>query len=138
MLSTESYVRVDGASKGKIVVDMKGFRNDKGAARIALFRGSEGFPGKPEKAFAGASSAIRQGRAQAIFDAVPSGDYCIAVLHDDNMSNRMETNLLGIPKKGYGVSNNPRKLLRAPTFDDARVYVSQSELKVDVEMNYLL
>lgn len=52
------------------------------------------------------------------------GIYAVAVHHDANTNGKMDTNFFGIPKEGYGISNDPRPRFRAPRFDEARVVVS--------------
>lgn len=54
-----------------------------------------------------------------VFSDLAPGDYGILVLHDENDNGRMDTNFIGIPKEGYGFSNNP-SVMRKATFDEAR------------------
>jgi uncharacterized protein (DUF2141 family) len=47
----------------------------------------------------------------------------------------MNKNMLGIPKEGYGVSNNVKNLMSAPSFKEAKfTHKSFSELNID--LNY--
>jgi uncharacterized protein (DUF2141 family) len=53
-----------------------------------------------------------------IFNKVPAGRYAVAVYHDENLNGKMDANLLGIPREGYGFSNNP-KVFGKPDFEEA-------------------
>lgn len=55
---------------------------------------------------------------------MPSGRHAVAIGHDLNGNQRVDTNFLGMPKEAWGVSRNPRPALRAPRFDEAAFEVS--------------
>jgi uncharacterized protein (DUF2141 family) len=46
------------------------------------------------------------------------GTYAINVIHDKNNNNKLDTNLFGIPKEGWGCSNDARGIMGAPKFKD--------------------
>lgn len=56
---------------------------------------------------------------QHVFTGLAPGDYSVLVMHDENGNGRLDTNFIGIPKEGYGFSNNP-SVMRKATFDEAR------------------
>ncbi|MBK25174.1 MAG: hypothetical protein CME70_14365 [Halobacteriovorax sp.] len=53
----------------------------------------------------------------------------MAVYHDKNSDFELNTNGLGIPKEGFGFSNNPRILFGAPKFKKAKFKLKASENK---------
>lgn len=55
------------------------------------------------------------------------GTYAIALLHDNNYDGKMNKTLFGLPKEGYGFSNNARGRLGPPTFDDASFTLTEGE-----------
>jgi len=69
-----------------------------------------------------------------VFEVVP-GRYAAALHHDANANGRMDTNLVGIPKEGYGVSNDARPRFRAPSFSDAEVRITR-DTTLTVHMAY--
>ncbi len=40
----------------------------------------------------------------------------MAVIHDENMNGKLDTNWMSSPKEGFGFSNNAAALLSAPSF----------------------
>ncbi len=58
------------------------------------------------------------------FDLVP-GTYAVAVHHDANTNGKLDANFLGIPKEGYGVSNDARPKFRAPRFGESKVSITR-------------
>ncbi len=126
----------DSDSHGNIVLAVDGFHNDKGAARLALFTSSDGFPDQPEKAIQALDAEIRDGRLKASFVDVPYGVYAVSVLHDENRNGKMDTNWVGIPKEGYGASNDAKPSFGPPEFDDARFSLDAEDLQLHIKVRY--
>ncbi len=57
---------------------------------------------------------------------VPEGTYAIALYHDENDNNRCDRNFLGIPREGFGFSNNIKPSFSAPSFQKCKFSVSQN------------
>lgn len=55
---------------------------------------------------------------------LPKGEYSIAVLHDTNGNQEMDTNFIGIPKEGYGFSQNPSAKMRKPSYGETAFKMS--------------
>lgn len=121
------------APTGTVVVSVTGFRKGpgssptgdaKGQVLIAVFASKAGFPDRGKFAARRVATHITNGRARARFDHLPAGDYAIAILHDENGNFEMDTGLFGIPKEGYGASNDARGHFGPPKWKDARFTVA--------------
>ena len=123
-------------SQGKIVVEMTGFRTDKGMAKVALFRGKDGFPGKLDKAIDKAQAPIQNGKATVVFENVPFGEYALAVYHDENGNNKMDKKLI-MPTEGLAVSNNAKGRFGPPKYEDAKFQLDNPEEKQNLKIIYL-
>jgi uncharacterized protein (DUF2141 family) len=55
------------------------------------------------------------------------GKYAINVIHDKNNNNKLDTNVFGIPKEGWGCSNNARGALGAPKHKDKIVTITANK-----------
>jgi len=105
-----------------LVVVVEGLDADaRGMLRCAAFVQASGFPMNDEQAVARAVVPASDGRCVL---RVPPGPVAVAVGHDRNGNGDVDTNLLGIPKEAWAVSNDVRPRLRAPTFAEARREVS--------------
>jgi uncharacterized protein (DUF2141 family) len=120
----------------RLTITVSGFKNDKGQAGIAVFRSADGFPSDRRKAALGKALAIRQGKVQWTIPGIQSGRYAILVLHDENSNGKMDTNLLGIPTEGYGVSRDARRPFGPPLFEDAAIVVKGAKRAVGIQVNY--
>ena len=115
---------------------MVSFRNDKGAARVAVFRSSEGFPNGSDKACRLALERIENGAAKAVCPGLPYGEYGVAVLHDENENGEMERGALGIPAEGYGFSNNARGSFGPPSFSQTTFRLDSETLTIRIAVQY--
>ena len=121
-----------------LTVHINGARNTKGQIGVVLFQSPEGFPGDTSKAIGQQRVNIDSGTqsAEVIFKDLPYGTYAVSVLHDENDNGKMDKNFMGIPKEGYGASNNPRKRMGPPEFDEAKFSVNQPEQTIEIRLIY--
>lgn len=103
-----------------LVVEMKGFKSDRGKALVALFASKDGFPDHPKKAARRMQVDIKKGAALAVMPDLRPGTYAVAVLHDEDGDRAMKTGLFGMPKEGYGASQDARGRFGPPSFADAK------------------
>ena len=121
-----------------LTVHITGIRNATGKIGILVFPDGKGFPLE----FASASAAkqveidAKTLSADAVFDKLPQGAYAIVVLHDDNLTGKMEYDPSGIPTKGYGISNNPPRRDAPPTVEESKFTVDKPELSIEIKMIY--
>ncbi len=123
---------VSDAKKGgtRLVVKIENLRNNKGAVAINLFRGAEGFPDDDKKAYAKHVAALSDASnktATVTFSDLPPGEWAVVLLHDENKNGKMDTGWFGIPKEGFGASNNPKARSGPPRFKDAQFTIAQGE-----------
>ena len=89
-----------GASEptGSVEISISDLRNDQGQVLVALHDSASSFPRNASAALLRRSLTARNGRASTTFSGLPAGDYAIAVLHDENSNEELDTNFLGMPK----------------------------------------
>lgn len=124
-------------SSATLTVRIVNARNANGEVRIALFQSADGFPGDASKALRTQPAKIDPQRltTQAVFSGIPQGAYAVMVFHDENGNDKIDKNFVGIPKEGYGASNNPVKKMRPPSFDEAKFSLT-SDQSVEVTLIY--
>ncbi len=108
---------------GALKVIIKGFANDLGNARLALYNSFHNYE-SDEQTFRTRVSSISAGTVQAVFDSIPYGEYAVKVFHDENENKNLDTNFLGMPIEAYGFSNNARGSFGPADWDDAKFMFS--------------
>ncbi len=122
-------------SQGTLTVEITGFENDNGTARILIFNNAKYFPEDDKHAYDKKVTKIKNNKATFTFENIPYGTYAIAVLHDENDNMKMDYNFLGVPKEDYGFSNNARAVLKAPSFEDCSFTVNSAYKKITIEVD---
>jgi uncharacterized protein (DUF2141 family) len=117
-----------------IVIRVDKIRNAKGFILVALHANGKDFPAS-EKAFRMERGQISEGSAEIVLHDVPAGRYAIALFHDENNDQKLNTNFLGIPKEGYGFSNNAYHTFRAPDYSEAS-FQHEDNTILNIHMHY--
>ncbi len=137
--SASSFAQQKGkppANDAKLVIKMKGFRSDQGQSIIALYNSEEGYPTKPKLAYRGGKAPIKNKYSEITFKNLPPGSYAVAVFHDENKNNKLDTNWIGIPKEGTGASNDAKARFGPPKFKDAKITLKDKDRAISVKLNY--
>lgn len=120
----------------KVVVQVSNFENNKGTCLVCLYDNAKAFSGKGEP-IATLTVGISNKTAAAVFENVPEGTYAVSVIHDANNNRKFDTNFLGIPKEGYGASQNKLPFAAAPKFDDNKFTAGSTGTTVNIKLRYL-
>lgn len=119
-------------------IHVDGLRNSTGVVGSVVFKSADGWPEDPNKAFRRGPTPILPGDRQAtvVWEHLPPGDYGVAAIHDENRNAKLDRNLIGIPKEGFGFANNPHVGLSAPAFSSAVVHVGCPVTETTIHLQY--
>lgn len=117
-------------------VEITDLRAEAGTLRVSVFNRADGFLRDDRKALARGVVRASSGE-RALSFRLPPGTYAVAILHDENDNGRLDTNFLGIPTEGYGVSNNPKPRFRAPRFREAVFTLPEGGTRAVISLQYL-
>ena len=116
-------------------IQIPNVKSDKGELLVAIFNKESGFPENASLSFKTAKMKAKKGAQTIVINQLNHGKYAIALFHDENGDGKMNKNMLGIPKEGYGVSNNVKNLMSAPAFKDA-VFSHTKDTELTIQLNY--
>jgi uncharacterized protein (DUF2141 family) len=124
-----------------LTITVDHLRNNTGQVLLCVFSAESSdaavFPdcvkGRPVRS---AKAPIAGGKVVMTFNGLKDGVYAIAVIHDENANGQLDTNFIGIPTEGIGVSNNPR-LLGKPSFAEAK-FTLKGNIPITIETKYIL
>ncbi len=136
-LAVVAWVALGGASPvARLDVDVDKLRSSNGVLRLCLTSDPKNFPRCVDDARALRRSVPAATRTMR-FDALPVGNYAIAVIHDENGNAKLDT-LMGVPREGFGFSRNPAIGFGPPKFTAARFTLDADGDRQDIRMKYLL
>ncbi len=129
------------ALAGELTVTVENLRSDRGQVILCVFSAESSdqaaFPdcgkGRPVRQ---SKAAIKGGKIVVTFNGLKDGVYAVAAIHDENGNGELDTNFLGIPTEGVGVSTNPR-LFGKPRFDQARFEI-KGRTAIAMSAKYIL
>jgi len=107
-----------------------------GNVLVAIFNDPKEFP-DGKSIFRQISTANPNGMTEIKLE-LQDGEYAAAVFLDENKNNKLDKNILGIPKEMFGFSNNPKILTGPPTFYESEIVVSDSESNFKIKLIKLL
>ena len=123
-------------NKGTIKVIVSGLRNNSGQVGIRIFDKADGFPSERAKAIKEIFVKPINGEATFEIQSWTFGTYAIGSIHDENSNKEFDKNFIGIPKEGFGTSNNPKMTFGPPSFKTASFSLNQSEMTIKIQMVY--
>lgn len=127
----------DDTAPGSLSLRLSGFHSAEGQVLVAVFRGESGFPGKPGQAVKTAVTTIANGRARLEFEGLAPGEYAVSVVHDENSNDTLDTNWVGMPKEGIGMSNNAKGRMGPPKYRDAKFTITPAGAVQAITIVYL-
>lgn len=113
------------------------YRSLKGFLRCSLFSQPSGFPGDSSKAREILSVAVDTPKAGCLFKDLQPGNYAVAVMHDENSNQKMDTSLVGIPTEGWAVTNDAGpSMFGPPSYEDAKIELTSKPKKIVLKLRY--
>jgi uncharacterized protein (DUF2141 family) len=106
----------------------------KGEIIVAIFNNENSFL-KENKEFKKYKIKINNYSEKYTVSNLPKGKYAISLFHDENSDKVCNLNFLGIPKEGYGFSNNFTPILSAPTFEECVIDL-QNNTSMNIKLIY--
>ncbi len=124
-----------------LTVTVDNLRSSQGQIILCVFSAEssdrEAFPdcekGRPVRQN---KTVVGAGKVVITFKGLKDGVYAVAAIHDENGNGQLDTNFLGIPTEGVGVSTNPR-LMGKPHFDQAQFQI-KGKTAITVNAKYIL
>ncbi len=107
------------ATNGNLTVVVANIKSARGTVRAAMYTDPGDFLQDSPNNLTRSQAIEHTGKVLFLFEALACGDYVVAVYHDLNDNEELDTNFLGIPTEPYAFSNNPKLLFRGPRYEDA-------------------
>ena len=121
------------ATAADLTVTISGVKNSNGSVAAALFNSEADFRKTPFSAFRIKASG---GPVRFTIQNLPPGKYAMTAYHDENDNGKLDTDLVGAPSEGYGVSNDAREVAAPPQFSKASFDVGDQNKSITVNITY--
>jgi len=111
-----------------LTIEISGIKNNTGKIMLQLFD-------ENEKVINQAAGEIKEETSLFSIQILKAGKYAVRYFHDENLNGEMDTNLIGIPKEGYGFSNNATGKFGPPPFDKW-LFEINGDKKIELKPTY--
>jgi len=119
-----------GSTK-EIIINIQNLRTEKGNLNIAVFSKNSTFPKEDSRALATFIVPIIEDIHEFKIPIIAKSGWsevAIAVFLDSDFNKKLTKNIFGIPKEAFGFSKNPSLMRGAPTFDDCKFSIKNTEI----------
>ncbi|MFM7053205.1 MAG: DUF2141 domain-containing protein [Bacteroidota bacterium] len=120
----------------EIRVVVNGIKPTTGNVGLLLFKSKDGFPGEQNKSVMQAKVMVKTSSVEHLFSGLSPGRYAVSIVHDANNNGKLDTNFMGIPKEGYGVSNNAINYFGPPRFEESSFIVNSGRVFSEIKVQY--
>ena len=146
LLSTVGDLGLTGRAEAMPICESSGIpiwitiekvRNSNGTIKVELYGSETEKENKKGKKVARTRVKAQQGETKLCLNAPSVGNYSIALYHDENDNKKLDRNFIGIPREGFGFSNNPPLGLGMPKQKEMRFKVETMETSLRISVIYL-
>lgn len=108
LLIVLSIISISSQENITLKIDINNLKNSKGKVLLEL-------QDQNENTIAGISQEIVNARCIISIEDLSPGKYVFKYFHDENENEEIDTSWFGIPKEGFGFSNNARGTFGPPS-----------------------
>jgi len=113
------------AQTGKIKVEVSNINNEKGVIYIGIYNNPTTFP-KADVVFEKRIKAKKTTISHS-FENVKTGNYAVAIYHDEDENGKINRYFFGMPSEQYGFSRNP-SVFGLPKYEDCSFELNKNKI----------
>lgn len=119
-------------SQHKLTIEVVGVEHSNGSILVAVYDSSDSFLDS-DKMFSGGMNSASEGATIVTIEDLPKGEYALAIFHDENDNEVLDTNFIGIPKEPISFSLGKMKTFGPPPYKECSFKVEEdTEIKVEL------
>ena len=117
------------AAAADLTVNVSNISQARGTIQVAVYGSEADFRKTPLR---GMREPATVGTVKIVVSDLPAGDYAVMVFQDLDGNDKLDTNLLGMPKEPWGGSLQGKSVFGAPGWSDAVFKLSQAGATIEV------
>lgn len=121
-------------AQSRLEVTVMNVKDTTGTIRVGIFKNEDTFL---KDAIMGKVVKATKGEVFVVFEGVPDGTYAFSIIHDENKNGELDSNIIGIPKEGFGFSNDAMGTFGPPSFEKSAFALKSESRKMKVTMRYM-
>ncbi len=121
---------------GTLEIEFTGIHTREGQIAAGLNSSPEGWPDKPDVEYLWPKEEMEAGTLVTRIEGLAYGTYAISVLDDIDFDQEMKM-FMGVPREGFGLSNNPHNRFTVPDFEECAFVIDRPLTHITIEMRYI-
>ena len=121
---------------GTLEIEFTGIHTREGQIAAGLNSSPQGWPNEPDVEYLWSKEEMDGGTLVTRIEGLPYGTYAISVLDDLDFNQEMKM-FMGIPREGYGLSNNPPHRFSMPDFEECAFVIERPLTHITIEIRYI-
>ncbi|WP_163516866.1 DUF2141 domain-containing protein [Gelidibacter japonicus] len=123
-----------GNDNPQLTIHVQNIKSLKGEIIIGVFNTDKDFL-KDGVAIKNYTITVDKATETIVIKDLPKGEYAVSLYHDENSDKECNRNFLGIPKEGYGFSNNVKPKFSAPSYEDCKFTLAENKV-LDIALRH--
>lgn len=123
---------VSQANAADLTVTVGPVETATGDVMLAVYNSKDTFR---ETVLTAKRAAATLGEMVFTFSDLEVGEYAVMVIHDVNGNDKLDTNLMGMPKEPWGGSLQGKRVFGAPGWDDTRFSLADTDVSLSITLN---
>lgn len=120
----------------RLVVEVGGLRDARGQVAVTVYPDNPRRFLAPKGKLARKRVAARLPVSAVCFGLPQAGHYAVAVYHDSDGDRDFDRNAVGMPREGFGFSNDAPTRMSLPSFESVRFRTRPGENTIRIRMRY--
>jgi len=113
-----------------LTLELTDLKSDEGQLMVGLYDSAGNWLNKNYK---GELVKIENGTATVVFTDIPFGTYAASAVHDEDMNNKLNTGMFGIPSEPYASSRGAKGRFGPPKWEDAKFELSSASVTESIK-----
>lgn len=124
------FILSQNANAADLTINISDVEQGKGHVLVALYTGKENY--HDGKSLLSAKVKAESKKESVVFKGLTDGEYAVKMYQDENDNDVFDSNIIGIPKEGYGFSNNVG-MFGSPEYKEAKFTVKDNTV-IEVDL----
>ncbi len=115
-------------AQSRLKIEITGLRSSEGEICLELF-------GADNQLLKSKTATIKDNKCTVVIENLENAEYAVRYIHDENSNGELDTNWIGIPKEGYGFSNDAYGIFGPKDFK-AWLFVVNGNTEITLKTGY--
>ncbi len=132
--TVQDAVEISSGVTTLLAVQITGFEEITGFARMEIFNSAEGFPRDTSSSVYSASEPVNSDPVTFTIESLEPGIYAVTVYHDEDGDGELDMKFFGPRSEKVGPSNDARGRMGPPSFEDACFELGSEPLEMIITL----